>query len=126
MKLNFSMFVCSFKDDEAEEKFVPSTWKADATPTRPALKSPEKILANIDNGNNDSLLKKNVSFSERKKRDVYKYPAEIEEPCQPTRRQWGAPSAAVIQQPKDSYADFADWEFGNVDEDRELEIDSSK
>ena len=105
---------------------MPSTWKANATPTRPAIKSPEKSSGNItfDNGNgSESLLKKNVSFSEKKKKSVYQYPAEIEEA--PARRQWGAPSA-VIQPPKDSYADFADWEFGNVDDDRELEIDSSK
>lgn len=66
-----------------------------------------------------------MSFSQKKKKDIYKYPAEVEEPTTPTRRQWGAPTP-VIQQPKDSYADFADWDFANADEDRESETDCSK
>lgn len=105
---------------------MPSVWRADATPTRPAIKSPEKSQGNSPYASNDSLSKKNVSFSQKKKKDVYQYPAEVEEPVTPTRRQWGAP-APVIQQPKESsYADFADWDFANVDEDREPEQDNSK
>lgn len=114
------------KDDEVEEQFVPSIWRADATPSRSAIKTPEKSLGNSPYASNDSLSKKNVSFSQKKKKDVYQYPAEVEEPTTPTRRQWGAP-APVIQQPNEStYADFADWEFANVDEDRVSEHDSSK
>ena len=104
---------------------MPSIWRADATPTRPAIKSPEKSLEGNSPRDNVSNDKKNVSFSQKKKKDVYQYPAEVEEPP-PTRRQWGAP-APVIKQPKESsYADFADWDFAAADEDREPEIDFSK
>lgn len=101
---------------------MPSIWRADATPTRPAIKTPEKSLGNSPC---DNIDKKNVSFSQKKKKDIYQYPAEVEEFVPPTRRQWGAPTP-VIQQPESAYADFADWDFGNADEDRESMNDNSK
>jgi hypothetical protein len=113
--------IYEIKDDE-EEAFVPSTWRADATPTRPAIKTPEKSLGNSPRDNND---KKNVSFSQKKKKDIYQYPAEVEEYDPPVRRQWGVPTP-VIQQSESAYADFADWDFGNTDEDREPENENSK
>lgn len=110
------------QEDDEEEAFVPSIWRADATPTRPAIKTPEKSLGNSPC---DNIDKKNVSFSQKKKKDIYQYPAEVEEFVPPTRRQWGAPTP-VIQQPESAYADFADWDFGNADEDRESMNDNSK
>ena len=110
--------------------FVPSTWKADATPGRSSIKSPEKKDVDSEDDGSTSSPKKNVSFSQPRRKEVYHYPVDIEEPLPPTptRRQWGAPlPASTIQQEPDKYADFADWEYA-VDDDRESssDLDTSK
>lgn len=66
-----------------------------------------------------------MSFSEKKRKDVYCYPVEVEEePVTPTRRLWGSPSA--VQPQESAFAAFADWDFAAADEDRELESDNFK
>jgi hypothetical protein len=113
--------------------FIPSTWKADATPGRSSIKSPEKKNTEVDIVDSTTSPKKNVSFSQPRRKEVYHYPIEVEEPLPPPpmRRQWGAPvTAPTIQQDAGSkYADFADWEYAeNLDDDRESssDLDTSK
>lgn len=62
---------CSDEDGDGIE-FVPSAWDKFATPTKSALRSPEKSL--------DSNMKKNrgVSFKKQKYHCVYEYPREPE------------------------------------------------
>ena len=114
--------------------FIPSTWKADATPGRSSIKSPEKKNSEVDivdSSSSTSSPRKNVSFSQPRRKEVYHYPIEVEEPLPPPpmRRQWSAPvPAPTIQQDAGSkYADFADWEYA-VDDDRESssDLDTSK
>ena len=92
------------KDSDTEE-FVPSTWRAEATPTRPAIRTPERSAS----------PKKNVSFSRPKKNEVYQYPSEVvEEPPKPSRKQWRTLNQ---QQQQTALAEFTDWEY-SVDDER--------
>ena len=119
----------SFRQDEPTETFVPSTWRADATPTRPAMRNPSPEKAATSDADPQSP-KKNVSFSQSRRKDVYQYPVEAveEEFPSPARRQWGAPVNPVLigldfpaGNNKDvnkagRYADLADWDFSVEDE----------
>ena len=110
-------------------QFIPSTWRSDLTPTRPAIKSPEngtsparKTLSvsftnlrslsfRLTNLNN-YLFNENVCSRKR----VYEYPSEEEEVApSPTRRQWQAPADPATS----AYANFADWEFAAADENED-------
>lgn len=123
---------CVFQEDDAKP-FVPSTWNAEATPTKPAIKTPEKVLnVHADESGSSaassgtSSPRKNVSFVEKRKKDIYEYePVEVEEPVTPTRRQWTASN--VIQTKNEStLAQFVDWDFATSDESNDLDLDPVK
>lgn len=95
--------------------------------------SPEKSIED------PTSPKKNVSFSQSKRKEVYQYPVEEvpeEELPSPGRRQWGAPVSPVLvalqlptRNSKESnigrYADLADWDF-SVEEDGQVVNDSGE
>ncbi|XP_052120123.1 uncharacterized protein LOC113205464 isoform X2 [Frankliniella occidentalis] len=60
-------------DSEDDTEFVPSAWDSQATPSRSALRSPEKKVE----VNNTVEHKKNVSFKRQRYHCVYEYPREL-------------------------------------------------
>jgi len=71
--------------------------------------SPDK---SEDSASDEVSPKKNVSFSQAKRKEVYQYPVEvIEEP--PSRRQWTAPIGplSVPKPTMEGFADLGDWDF---------------
>ena len=115
---------CEEEDEEDGDEvhtpvrpFVPSTWRCDLTPTRSAIKSPEKSQAS----NSLASAKKNVSFVKSNRNAIYEYPGEEEPPPPSPRRQWAHQSqVATVPSTKEpavsAYANvFADWEFAAED-----------
>lgn len=120
--------------EDSPQPFVPSTWRADATPTRPAMRksslSPEKNEG--EGGESEPQEqpspKKNVSFSQPRRKEVYQYPVEpVEEP--PVRRLWSAPSGPLLIQSgslgSSVFASLADWDF-SAEDSQTMDASSAK
>ncbi|KAK3913164.1 Serine/threonine-protein kinase LMTK2 [Frankliniella fusca] len=60
-------------DSEDDTEFVPSAWDSQATPSRSALRSPDKKVE----VSNTVEQKKNVSFKRQRYHCVYEYPREL-------------------------------------------------
>ncbi|XP_066257637.1 uncharacterized protein [Euwallacea similis] len=87
----------SSSDDEGDNlEFVPSAWDKFATPTKSALRSPEKSLER------NELKPKGVWFKKQKYHCVYEYPREPESPVLQSHDLW---------KPQIDYIAFTDWEF---------------
>ncbi|XP_049818372.1 uncharacterized protein LOC109603335 isoform X2 [Aethina tumida] len=84
----------STSGDEGETpEFVPSAWDKYATPTKSALRSPEKTLER------DEKKAKGVWFKKQKYHCVYEYPREPDSPVLQSQDLWKPQS------------DFTDWDF---------------
>ncbi|XP_066148993.1 uncharacterized protein [Euwallacea fornicatus] len=87
----------SSSDDDGDNlEFVPSAWDKFATPTKSALRSPEKSLER------NELKPKGVWFKKQKYHCVYEYPREPESPVLQSHDLW---------KPQIDYITFTDWEF---------------
>ncbi|XP_075231621.1 uncharacterized protein LOC142330294 isoform X2 [Lycorma delicatula] len=89
-------------------EFIPSTWDHGATPSKSALRTPDK--------KQDSL--KRVCFKKQKYHCVYEYPREPSESEDddiesPTRRSWQTTDPQ-------NFDCFADWELGDCELDNEV------
>ncbi|GLV44784.1 Cadherin 96Ca [Carabus blaptoides fortunei] len=82
-------------EDIEETEFVPSAWDAQATPTKSALRSPEK-------SNKCKNQQKGVWFKKQKYHCVYEYPREPESPVAPSTDLW---------RPLSDFSNFTDWEL---------------
>ncbi|XP_044767099.1 uncharacterized protein LOC123322999 isoform X2 [Coccinella septempunctata] len=79
----------SCSDDEGEcPEFIPSAWDKYATPTKSALRSPEKTLEKEEK-------KKGVWFKKQRYHCVYEYPKEPESPVLQSFDLWNNPPPAT-------------------------------
>ncbi|KAJ8919682.1 hypothetical protein NQ315_006210, partial [Exocentrus adspersus] len=85
-------------DEEGEvPEFVPSAWDKFATPSKSALRSPEKSMEKSEKNKS-----KGVWFKKQKYHCVYEYPREPESPILQSQDLW---------KPQLDYSSFTDWEF---------------
>ncbi|XP_030751016.1 uncharacterized protein LOC115878607 isoform X2 [Sitophilus oryzae] len=87
----------SSDDDGETPEFVPSAWDKYATPTKSALRSPEKSLER-----SDYKKPRGVWFKKQKYHCVYEYPREPESPILQSQDLW---------KPQPDFAAISDWEF---------------
>ncbi|XP_063919861.1 uncharacterized protein LOC135134908 isoform X2 [Zophobas morio] len=92
----------SGSDDDAESpEFVPSAWDKYATPTKSALRSPERTVEKTE-----KKKSKGVWFKKQKYHCVYEYPREPESPVLHSYDLW---------KPQPDYSCFDDWELDGTD-----------
>ncbi|XP_076263413.1 uncharacterized protein LOC143198196 isoform X4 [Rhynchophorus ferrugineus] len=89
--------VSTSSDEDGETpEFVPSAWDKYATPTKSALRSPEKSLERSEHKS------KGVWFKKQKYHCVYEYPREPESPVLQSQDLWKAQT---------DFSPFTEWEF---------------
>ncbi|XP_019769544.2 uncharacterized protein LOC109544010 isoform X2 [Dendroctonus ponderosae] len=88
----------SSSEEEGDNlEFVPSAWDKFATPSKSALRSPDKSLDRAE-----MKKSKGVWFKKQKYHCVYEYPREPESPVLQSQDLW---------KPQLDFVAFADWEF---------------
>ncbi|CAH0546280.1 unnamed protein product [Brassicogethes aeneus] len=87
---------CTSSDEGENPEFVPSAWDKFATPTKSALRSPEKTLEK------EEKKTRGVWFKKQKYHCVYEYPREPESPVLQSQDLW---------KPQSDFTSFGDWDF---------------